>query len=166
MTNSSPSRLAGQPYTEGNINEQIFSDLVQIKRTMLSLYEGPGSQQSILIVLSEQEGPISQQTLIKMLGIAAGSASEVLAKLEHAGLIERTVYENDRRSALVSLTSLGEQKAKEAYQTRKERHEAMFACLDENQKEQLLSLLDTVCADWSQRFHKGNQRKGKKHGKE
>ena len=134
-----------------NQEERLLHRLLDIGHMMRMLYEGKASQKRILIVLSEQKG-ISQKELTKYLGIQPGSASEILAKLEKTGLIVRTQSEKDHRGMEITLTDEGEKLAEEAVEQRKKRHEQMFACLTEEEKETLLSLLNKLCVDWESRF--------------
>jgi DNA-binding MarR family transcriptional regulator len=70
--------------------------------------------------------------------------SEVLAKLSSKGMVERTPNEVDRRTMTVSLTEKGERRADESLEYRTERREEMFSCLDDAEKETLLSLLEKI----------------------
>lgn len=119
---------------------------------MRFLYEGKGSQKRILIVLQETGGSMTQRELTERLGIQPGSASEVIAKLEAAGYLKRTTSEADRRTADVELTEAGKAAAANAKEERTRRHEEMFSCLSENEKNQLLSLLEKVNMDWKNRY--------------
>lgn len=138
-------------YRRVDINDKLIINLRDISHTMRSLYEGRGSQKRILIILKET-GTITQHALTKRLGIQPGSASEVIAKLENAGLIIRVPSETDRRTVDVALTEKGKGLAIEAAAQRSRRHEDMFSCLSEGEKEELLSLLEKVNADWEQRY--------------
>lgn len=135
-------------------------NLLDIKHTMRYLYEGRGSQKSILILLHDVK-MITQRELTKRLGIQPGSASEVLTKLENAGLIMRTTSEEDRRTANITLTENGKQMADEAANQRTERHREMFSCLTENERTEFLALLEKINADWDQRY-RGNEMNGHK----
>lgn len=139
-------------YRKENINDRLVITLRDISHTMRSLYEGRGSQKRILIVLSEA-GPITQRELTARLGIQPGSASEVIAKLEQAGLVVRSLSETDRRTADISLTEEGERQARTALEQRQRRHEEMFSSLTDEEKAQLLSLLEKVNSDWGDRYH-------------
>ena len=86
-----------------DINRKLIINFRDISHTMRTLYEGRGSQKRVLIVLLET-GKITQRALTERLGIQPGSASEVIAKLESAGLLVRTAGEEDRRTADISLT--------------------------------------------------------------
>lgn len=134
-----------------DINDRLIIHLRDISHTMRFLYEGKGSQKRILIILNET-GTITQQALTKRLGIQPGSASEVIAKLEHIGLIVRTPSRADRRTVDIALTEDGKKRAREAAVQRSKRHEEMFSCLSEAEKSQLLSLLEKINVNWEQRY--------------
>ena len=138
-------------YEGSDQNGRLIINFRDINHIMRSLYEGKGSQKRILIVLLET-GKITQRVLTERLGIQPGSASEVLAKLEHAGLIAREASSEDRRTTDVSLTEKGREQAMEALAFRQERHTQMFSCLSEQEKDQLLGLLEKVCRDWKKRY--------------
>lgn len=138
-------------YEISDRNGRLIINFRDINRAMRALYEGKESQKRILIVLLET-GKITQRVLTRRLGIQPGSASEVLAKLENAGLIVRKVSDEDRRTTDVSLTDEGRKQALEAQALRQERHEQMFSCLSEKEKEELLFLLEKINSDWKKRY--------------
>lgn len=133
--------------TAAGIDQRLISDLRDLNHVMRALYEGKASQKRILIILNEVTC-ITQRDLTARLGIQPGSASEILSKLEHAGLIRRTASETDRRTADLSLTEEGERAAKEAKARRSRRHREMFSCLSEQEKEELRFLLEKLKKDW------------------
>ncbi|HIZ55014.1 MAG TPA: MarR family transcriptional regulator [Firmicutes bacterium] len=135
-----------------SINDRLIIRMRDLNHIMRSLYEGKGSQKHVLIVLEEIGGRITQRELTQRLGIQPGSASEVIVKLEHAGYIARTPSEIDRRTADITLTEAGKARAAEAKAQRVHRHEEMFSCLSEGEKEELLGLLNKIHADWASRY--------------
>lgn len=135
-----------------DINEKIILHLRDLSHIMRCLYEGRGSQKRVLMVLYDLGGSTTQRELTECLGIRPGSASEVFAKLEHAGHIQRTVNAQDRRTAVVALTDTGKLLAEEAKRQRNLRHETMFSCLSDSEKEELLALLEKVGSDWEYRY--------------
>lgn len=147
-------------YREVGINDKLIINLRDLSHVMRSLYEGKGSQKRVLIILHEEGGHITQRELTRRLEIKPGSASEVIAKLEGAGYIRRTPDETDRRAVEIELTEEGRKAAQEARQQRIRRHEEMFSCLSEEEKNTLLSLLETVRADWKERYQDGPRRHG------
>ncbi len=139
-------------YQLADTNGKLIINLRDIGHMMRGLYEGRGSQQRILIVLNEMGGAVTQRMLTERLQIRSGSASEVIGKLESAGYIVRTASETDRRNVEVALTEKGREAAEEAKQQRELRHEEMFLCLTETEKEELLVLLEKLSSDWGKRF--------------
>lgn len=134
-----------------NINDKLIFNMLDLNHVMHSLYEGKASQKRILIILNEVKS-ITQRDLTARLGIQPGSVSEILSKLEKAGLILRTISETDRRTADISLTDEGIQMAVEAARQRSKRHVEMFSCLSEKEREELLALLEKVNEDWTHRY--------------
>lgn len=139
-------------YNVSDINDKLIINLRDISHKMRYLYEGRGSQKRILIVLYEIGGSITQRELTERLGIQPGSASEVIAKLENEGYIQRTPNEADRRTTDVALTAEGKSAAARAKAERAARHRQMFSCLSEDEKNQLRSLLEKVREDWGKRY--------------
>lgn len=138
-------------YQSSDINDKLIINLRDLSHIMRSLYEGKGSQKQVLIVLGKT-GAITQRALTERLGIQPGSASEVISKLESAGLILRTPSQSDRRTADIVLTDEGKNQASQAIEQRIRRHQEMFSCLSEAEKRQMLSLLEKINADWDQRY--------------
>ena len=135
------------------LHNRLVLNFWEVAHTMRRISEGKGSQKRILMVLRES-GSITQNELTERIGIQPGSASEVLGKLEAAGLILRTPSVVDRRTADIRLTASGESTAEEAYAQRQARHRQMFSGLSDEEKRTLLLLLEKVNADWKQKFQK------------
>lgn len=132
-------------------DDQLIWNLRDLGHTIRQLSEGKGSQARILILLNRQ-GDMTQRVLTERLGIQPGSASEVLGKLEAAGLIERVPNEEDRRTVDVRLTPAGRSSAQQAAQQRAQRHQQMFSCLTDDEKAQLLALAEKLNTDWEERY--------------
>ena len=118
-------------------------------------FDDKGTQHNILRML-QKEGSMTQRDVTERLGIQPGSASEILKKLENAGLIRRSPSENDRRTTDVHLTedgaTLAQQKAKE----RKDRKNELLAALSEEEAHQLLVLLEKLSESWSRHAPHGH----------
>lgn len=123
--------------------------------------ESRGGQGKILGILA-REGSMTQRALTEQLGIQPGSASEVIGKLERAGLIERSENAADRRTADIKLTEQGREQAESAPKEKP----VLFSALSDEEKAQLLSLLEKLDADWKSRFSEGGHRHGFKKDKE
>ena len=138
-------------------NSLLVQQLRDIGHIMRSAAEGRGSQKRILMIV-QREGTITQRALTERLRIQYGSASEVLGKLESAGLICRTPNEADRRTTDITLTHAGESAAEEARKERKARQAQMFDCLSDEEKDALTALLEKVNAAWEQQYGKPSPR--------
>lgn len=141
-------------YDSLDINHKLIWNLRDIGHTMGCIREGRGSQRRILILLREGGGT-TQRALTERLGIRPGSASEVIGKLEAAGLVARTPSREDRRTSDIRLTARGRAAAEDVYIQREERHRQMFACLSAAEKDLLLSLLERVNGSWDG-LYRGN----------
>lgn len=133
------------------INDKLIRNLRDISHTMRSLYEGKCSQKRILIIMNEM-GETTQTELTERLGVRSASVSEVVGKLEKAGNVVRRQGEDDRRTVILSLTDSGMELARQAQEQRDRRHEEMFSCLTDDEKDSLLALLEKINTDWKQRY--------------
>lgn len=115
-------------------------------------FDGKGGQGRVLRILSEA-GSMTQRELTERLGIQPGSASEVIGKLEKAGLIQRTTSVADRRTADILLTEAGKAQAEEQTTMRRQRTREMFASLTDEEKETLRALLEKLNRNWGKRGH-------------
>ena len=138
-------------YRAVDMDNKLIMNLRDLGHTLRFLYEGKGSQKRILIILLET-GIITQRELTARIGIQPGSASEVIGKLEDAGLVLRTPSQTDRRTADIQLTFLGKEQAEKAAEQRRNRHQEMFSCLSPQEKDTLLALLEKLYADWENRY--------------
>lgn len=140
-------------YDSLDVNNRLIWNLRDIGDTMRRIREGRGSQRRVLILLRES-GPTTQRELTERLGIQPGSASEVIGKLEAAGLIRRTPSAADRRTSDIRLTETGAAAAEEACVQREARHRQMFDCLSQEERAALLGLLERINASWDAYYRK------------
>ena len=139
-----------QPDTMIDENLDLVLALRDVCHVLHQLYEGKGSQKGVLIALG-QTGPITQRKLTELLGIRPGSVSEVIAKLEYHGLISRNSNPFDGRTVDITLTAEGQRQSTLARQQRIRRHDEMFSCLSEQEKQQLQDLLGKLNQAWGER---------------
>ena len=158
---------AGRRPKQAEVNDRLIRELRDVSHIMRSLYEGRGSQKRILVILGEAGGAVTQRELTGMMGIQPGSASEVISKLEAAGYIIRETNSQDKRTADIRLTEAGLAASEAIREQRARRHEDMFSCLEDGEKEQLLALLEKLSGDWMLRYRgsggytEGRRRRGK-----
>lgn len=138
-------------YERMDIENKLIMNLRDLGHRIRFLFEGKGSQKRILIILRETGG-MTQRELTERLGIQPGSVSEVLGKLENAGMVRRTMSPSDRRTTDIQLTRSGRERAEEAARERRNRHQEMFSCLSDQEKDTLLALVEKLNQDWEYRY--------------
>lgn len=105
------------------------------------------SQNRLLLPLY-REGPMTQKELMNRMQIQPGSLSEVLSKVESAGLVERRRCEDDRRSIEIRLTEEGVHQAEAFERDRQDMAHLLFETLDEQEKETLAGILNKLHDHW------------------
>ncbi len=110
----------------------------------------PG-QERILELLAEK-GRINQRELLDILPMRPGSLSEILAKIEAKGLIEREKDESDKRSVIVHLTEPGQAEAEKMKRINTERENEFFSCLSAEEKEMLKGSLVKLIFAWEDKL--------------
>ena len=102
-----------------------------------------------------QRGEMPQKELQDLLGIQAGSLSEIAAKLEAKGLIVRVRSEEDRRKVFLSVTEQGRAWVTQGNEEEiLHRRAELFSVLTPEELTMLESLLDKLSTDWSQRLER------------
>lgn len=121
--------------------DRLALQLHQLSRRMARNQPREKSGQGHILALLEQRGETSQRELMALTGVRSSSLSELLGKLEGAGLIQRTPCPSDLRTTLVSLTPAGRQKAAGS---RTAARRSPFQALDAAEQAQLLALLEKL----------------------
>lgn len=124
---------------------------------LLSLRLGKRWGQGRILHILYRRGEMSQQELQELLGIQAGSVSEIAAKLEGKGLITRVRSEQDRRKVSLSITEAGRALVAEHGEEHiLKRRTELFSALTPEEQSTLESLLDKLSADWSRPMERRN----------
>lgn len=109
---------------------------------------GRSGRAPIICALLKHGDAMPQRELMNMFDLKAGSLSEVLAKIERDGLIERTRDPQDRRQLIVRLTEKGHAQA-EREQTERERFRAeALTCLTTDERALLEDMLARIKERW------------------
>lgn len=82
--------------------------------------------------------------LASRMGIVPRSATSLVDALQRAGLVERAIDPDNRRSILVRLTEQGQDLQREMSAARAEAGERLFTGLDADERQLLAGLLDKV----------------------
>lgn len=136
---------------EESLDEQLVNAILDVGRDIRRLFEGKESQSRILMIL-RLHGAVTQKVLIQILHIQPGSVSEILKKMEKAGLIIRVPNEMNRRASDIVLTRQGRSVSEKLIEQRRGRYREMMACLSEDEKVSLFSMIDRMKEDWQHRF--------------
>ena len=109
---------------------------------------GKAGRKRVLATLL-REGEISQRTLQDLLDIQSGSLSEILAKIEADGLLEKVKCGSDQRGYILRLTESGQALAKQVTACHEARVDKLLGCLSDDEQLALLAMLDKLTLHWS-----------------
>ncbi|SES64172.1 DNA-binding transcriptional regulator, MarR family [Olsenella sp. KH3B4] len=109
---------------------------------------GRSGKQHMLERILDEGGIVGQRELQDTVPISSAALSEVLAKLESEGLVTRTRSQSDKRQLDVSLTQAGQAEAKVCAEKRARFEEEAFSVLSEEERTQLLEVLDRLMGHW------------------
>ena len=111
---------------------------------------GMSGRAPIICLIAKCGGQISQQELGACFELKPGSLSEVLNKIEVAGLIERERNPEDRRQLTIRLTEAGAEQARLEQESRTRFRSEAFACLTDAEKLELLGMLRRIRTRWEE----------------
>lgn len=102
--------------------------------------------QAHLLLLVLQNDGASQRDLAEQLDVRPSSMTEMLTKLEQGNLIARKQDDKDQRVMRIYLTEPGKEAAEKMAQNKDAYAESFFQALNEDEQEQLLVLIEKLCA--------------------
>ena len=131
-------------------DEELVALLRRMRILSHLLYHrfSPNASQHRVLRILREEGGKTQKELACRLEIRPASLSEVLAKLEKAGLIERERLERDRRNCVIRITENGLADARAHDRDRTLLSRRLFRTLDRDEEKALAAILDKLAADW------------------
>lgn len=128
-------------YASLSREDKLSFQLRSLSRHLAQNQPREKSGQGRILALLAQRGELPQRELVALAGIRSSSLSELLGKLEGAGLVVRSACPTDRRTTLVTLT---EQGRRQAAQSRTGTQADPFRPLSTEEQLQLLSLLEKL----------------------
>jgi DNA-binding MarR family transcriptional regulator len=102
-------------------------------------------QQAHLLHLISQNDGANQRDLAEQMDVRPSSMTEMLIKLERAGLITRKQDEQDQRAMRIYLTESGRKAAEQSTETSGDFTVSLFNCLTEEEREQMLAIIEKLC---------------------
>ena len=116
---------------------KIMHELGMGKRNRIENFKGGGQ---IIVALAHHDNRVCQNELAKLVHVKPGSVSQVLARLERDGLIQRHRDQQDHRLVVVSLTEKGLNKHQELDLERKQFVNALLSKLGIDDCQDLLRI--------------------------
>ena len=89
-------------------------------------------------------GPLAAHRIAVLAGLSRASVSSAVNTLERDGHVARSREHDDRRMVTVSLTSSGEAAVRDSYRGQHEVERALYAGLEEGEREELAHLLESL----------------------
>ncbi|MBA1243377.1 MarR family winged helix-turn-helix transcriptional regulator [Pseudomonas japonica] len=125
---------------------RIQKHLERARADALTKYGFKEGEFDVLATLRRSGEPyrLTPTALYRSLLITSGAMTNRLARLESAGMVERLVDADDRRSLQVSLTPEGRAMIEEAVATHTEVQNLLLAALTSEQRDTLAALLKTI----------------------
>lgn len=159
--NLRPHEPGGDPSQPADVPEAVNGEDKLAKRILSGLgfcghymhFHGGGvsGKAPIVCLLAKQpNGEMSQQELGLHFDLKPGSLSEILSKIECAGLIERSRNPKDRRQLTIRLTEAGWEKAHVEQAARLRFREQAFSALTHDEREDLAEMLDKIRVTWEE----------------
>lgn len=159
--NLRPHEPGGDPSQPADVPEAVNGEDKLAKRILSGLgfcghymhFHGGGvsGKAPIVCLLAKQaDGEMSQQELGMHFDLKPGSLSEILSKLECAGIIERSRNPKDRRQLTIRLTEIGWEKAHIDQAARIRFREQAFSALNHDEREQLAEMLEKIRVTWEE----------------
>ena len=130
-----------ESYSSLSLGDKLAFQLHSLSRHMAQNQPREKAGQGRILALLAQRGELTQRELAALTGIRSSSLSELLGKLEGAGLIQRTPCPTDRRTTLVALTEPGR---RQAHESATGSGPDPFRSLSAQEQGQLLSLLEKL----------------------
>ena len=100
-------------------------------------------------MMLDKYGSITQRQLTELAGVRSASLSEILSKLEHRGLIERSKNADDKRNIDVKLTDAGKNAVAASQESRLKNEKELFSCLTDDEIDNLSEILDKLINHWN-----------------
>lgn len=109
----------------------------------------PPQFQMLTVINRLRDEPVTQRRLGKELYVSFPNVTVMVSRLEDAGLIDRTVNEDDRRERFVNITRKGCNLLKKIWKEQPAQLERVTAGLDKKERLELARLLNKMIAGQS-----------------
>ncbi len=131
------------------LSQEIITKIVILGHFIHYKMGGKVGRRRIFSILLKHGEEMPQKKMQEILDVRSGSLSEILAKTEEDGYIEKIRNKQDKRNYNIRLTASGKVEAIRVQQEYEERVEQMLSCLAEEEKEKLYIQLDKLMKHWN-----------------
>lgn len=137
---------------ECNNGRDLYTALHRLGRQLhrsahrLGHREGYYREQSRLLLLIAENDGVIQRDLAEEMDVRPSSMTEMLAKMEHLGLIHREQDERDQRVMHIFLTEQGKNAAEDSRKANAQMTEKLFESLTSDEIDEMLRLTDKLTA--------------------
>ncbi len=121
--------------------EESLHELFLRCSNIISRRIGGNASRRRIVALLYERGELTQREIRKILGIQAGSLSELVSRMEKFGVLTREPDESDRRRTVLRLTEKGMERAREP---REMTDECLFAALSGDERAELRVMLQKI----------------------
>lgn len=135
---------------EPSLSHSLIHNLWKCGHFLHNYVGGRGGRSRILGYIHKNGGEVSQFQILEEFQLKSGTLSEVLTKLESDGMIERFRDDADKRKQVVRITELGEGCVGETVSRLDHFENHAFDGLSEEERTQLLGLLERVIGHWEE----------------
>ncbi|WP_018963391.1 MarR family winged helix-turn-helix transcriptional regulator [Coprothermobacter platensis] len=143
---------------EKNLSLEVFRSLFRLIRShgqllfKMTSEQGFYPGQAVALLMINRTPGISQHELAEVMHVAPPTAAHILKKLEKSGFISKTVNMKDQRSVHIQLTQDGVEAVKTVTNIFKDIVKVSLDGLNEQQKNELVELLNMVTSNMCQRM--------------
>ncbi len=140
--------VPGDPLAHRALDSLLQAEAI-VRRRLSADLEREGlsaSGFSVLVVLTTAGGELELRALRARLHTSKANATEVVTTLELRGLVSRRRLPHDRRAAMVSLTTTGQEMVDRLFPEHTERVSNAFSALDEGEKRSLAEICRKLAA--------------------
>ncbi len=134
------------PATVSVPRQEYLAELMD--RASLYLRRGGRRGQGRILRMLSRNGSLTQNEIQKRLDIQPSSVSELLAKLEASGFIDRQRDPADGRRFIISITQDGHNDLREHEIIRHKRQSILYDGLETHEQEELIRLLSKLLQHW------------------
>lgn len=133
----------------GKNDHDLYKNIRKLGHFLYYLMGEKSGQRRVLFTL-DRYGDMPQKELQERLSVKSSTMSEMVSKMERDGLIVKQPSLKDKRSIVLSLSTQGQKDAEQHRAIMDEVLEQLFACLDDEEKRQMMAYSERLLTHWKE----------------